>query len=57
MTNTTMPSDVCLYCVEKHNLSVDGNWALFEVSRDGNYGRLPTSHIWQKLEYVEIKSY
>ncbi|XP_057312661.1 arf-GAP with Rho-GAP domain, ANK repeat and PH domain-containing protein 1-like isoform X2 [Hydractinia symbiolongicarpus] len=39
MTNTTMPSDVCLYCVEKHNLSVDGNWALFEVSIDGNYER------------------
>lgn len=38
MDDNTMPSDVCMFCLEKHKLSVDGNWALFELRKDPNSG-------------------
>ncbi|XP_065668286.1 arf-GAP with Rho-GAP domain, ANK repeat and PH domain-containing protein 1 isoform X2 [Hydra vulgaris] len=40
MTKSTKPSDVCLYCIKKYNLCVDGNWALFESSQDNMSERL-----------------
>jgi len=39
MDDSTMPRHVCVFCMEKHKLCVDGNWALFEVIKDSATGR------------------